>query len=146
MKTVSLAFALVFAAMLAIHPVFADGHGKKSKTFVVVSSASAETQAMAMVLSMQAQKNGSEVRVLLCDAGGDMALKNYSGKSLQPKNVTPQMLLKKVMANGATVNVCALYMPNRGLSEADLIEGVKGVKPPIIGTYMADSSVRYFTF
>ena len=135
----TLAFVLSFST-------FAQADGVKSKTFVVVSSAETEVQGMAMVLSMQALKHGSEVRMLLCGSGGDVALKSKESKTLKSKNVSPRQLMKKLISMGVTVEVCALYMPNRGLTEADLVEGVKGVKPPVIGAYMADPMVRYFTF
>ena len=135
----TLAFVLSFST-------FAQADGLKSKTFVVVSSAETEVQGMAMVLSMQALKHGSEVRMLLCGSGGDIALKSKESKTLKPKNVSPRQLMKKLISMGVTVEVCALYMPNRGLTEADLVEGVKGVKPPVIGAYMADPMVCYFTF
>ncbi|NVK17512.1 MAG: DsrE family protein [Methylocystaceae bacterium] len=145
MKAVYVFFSLALLALFTPPHAQAE-EAAKAKTFVVITSDQMETQAMAMVLSLQAIQNGAEVRILLCDGGGDMALKNYTGTPLKPKNVTPQMLLKKAMKSGAHVDVCALYLPNRSLSEADLIEGVKSVKPPVIGTYMADPSVRYFTF
>jgi len=125
---------------------YANAGATVAKTFVVVTSAETEVQGMAMVLSLQALKNGSEVRILLCDAGGDIALKSKESKALKPKGFTPRKLMQKLMSQGVKVEVCALYMPNRGLSPADLIEGVSGVKPPVIGAYMADPAVRYFSF
>lgn len=136
--------ALVMGLMLtSVSSYAADA---ASKTFVVITSESVETQGMALVLSLQALKNGSDVRILLCDHGGDIAKKDYQATPLKPLNATPQQLLKKAMSTGAKADVCALYLPNRGLGMDALIEGVSNAKPPQIGAYMADPSVRYFTF
>jgi len=143
LKTVT-AFLLAIGVLIASHAV--EAAEATPKTFVVITSESTETQGMALVLSLQALQNGSEVRILLCDHGGDIALKDYKGTALKPRNVTPQQLLKKALSKGATADVCALYLPNRDLTADVLIPGVSSVKPPQIGQYMADPSVRYFTF
>jgi predicted peroxiredoxin len=138
--------SIVFVIGLMVSPVSVHAAEAVSKTFVVITSESVETQGMALVLSLQALKNGSDVRILLCDDGGDIAKKEYQGVALKPLNVTPQQLLKKAMSNGAKADVCALYLPNRGLNMDALIDGISNAKPPQIGTYMADPNVRYFTF
>jgi len=132
-----------FALLVSFNNIASAG---ESKTFVVVTSGETEVQGMAMVLSMQALKNGSDVRILLCGSGGDIALKSKKSMALKPINKSPRQMMMGLMSKGVTVEVCALYMPNRDLSEADLVDGIKGVTPPVIGTYMADPSVRYFSF
>ncbi len=142
----SLSKLILALGLILSFPTLGHASEMKAKTFVVVSSADTEVQGMAMVLSMQALKHNTEVRILLCGAGGDLALKSKDSRPLKPKNISPRQMMQKLISQGVTVEVCALYMPNRGLKQADLIDGVKGVKPPMIGAFMADPNVRYFTF
>jgi hypothetical protein len=65
---------------------------------------------------------------------------------MKPKNVSPKMLLKKLMSQGATVNVCALYLPNNTHTKTDLQEGVGVAKPNEIAALMTNRHVRVFTF
>ncbi|EKV31658.1 hypothetical protein C882_3408 [Caenispirillum salinarum AK4] len=116
------------------------------KTFIVVTSDDPQTQAMAMILGHQAIGHGTEVRVLLCGPGGDMALKGAEMPTLKGPDATPQQLLSGLVKKGATAEVCGIYLPNSTHTAEDLIEGVSPVKPPVIGEYMAQPDVRYFTF
>jgi predicted peroxiredoxin len=116
------------------------------KLFIVVTSADPQVQGMAMILGLQARKHNTEVRLLLCGPGGDMALKDQPQTPLKPMNKTPQQLLQGLMAQGAKAEVCGLYLPNSDHTAEALIEGVSPVKPPVIGDYMAQPSLRTFTF
>lgn len=153
---------LMMFALLAIGPfAFADHHGNKGHgmhakekmgkgqvkdSLVILSSDSLQTQGMAMVLSNTMAKSGTKVSILLCDAAGDLALKNSESALMKPKNVSPKMLLKKLMSQGATVNVCALYLPNNTHTKTDLQEGVGVAKPNEIAALMTNRHVRVFTF
>jgi len=55
-------------------------------------------------------------------------------------------LLKGMMENGATVEVCALFLPNSDYGEDDLIEGVDTAKPPEMAEMMTAPGVRVFSF
>lgn len=115
--------------------------------FVVVTSPDAQTQAMAMILSSEAVKKKVPVRMLLCGPGGDLALKSNSGTAMKPSGKTPQQMMQGLIQGGATVELCALYLPNSGgKTEADLIDGVKPTRPPVVSDFMLKSDVRYFTF
>jgi predicted peroxiredoxin len=114
--------------------------------FVVVTSPDPQTQLMAMVLSTQVVKKGKYVRVLLCGAGGDLALRNGKEVILKPKHKSPQMLLRNLIKKGVTVQVCPLYLPNKGASPADLIEGVTQAKPPLVAEALLEEEVKLFTF
>ena len=114
--------------------------------FVVVTSSDPQTQLMAMVLSTQTLKKEKYVRVLLCSSGGDLALKNGKEVILKPINKSPQMLLKDLINNGVTVQVCPLYLPNKEASLADLITGVTQAKPPLIAEALLEPGVKLFTF
>jgi len=114
--------------------------------FVVVSTDDAQTQMMAMVLANQALARGASVRVLLCGEGGRLALADEEFPAFQPADRTPQQLLKNLMNEGSTVEVCAIFLPNTDADESDLIDGIGIAQPPAIAEYMMKPGVRYFTF
>lgn len=116
------------------------------KVFFVVTSAEAETRGMAMILAAQALKRGAEVRVLLCGPGGELAVPTTNSPAMAPFGKSPRDLMKGLIGQGVTVEVCGLFLPNRPLGPQDLLDGVKPVKPPVISEYMLDPDVRYFTF
>lgn len=155
------ALVLMFALTISGQYSFADHHGgqkhemkgkhsmgKKQvdQSLVILSSDSLQTQGMAMVLSNTMAKMGTQVSVLLCDAAGDLALKNSQSDLMKPKNVSPKMLLKKLQGQGAKISVCALYLPNSDYKAADLLEGVGVAKPDEIAALMTNRRVRVFSF
>jgi hypothetical protein len=79
-----------------------------------------------LVLTMQAARRGTEVRILLCDEGGNLALEG---------------LIKA----GATVTVCAIFLPNRDYGLAALIPEVGIARPDEIASSMRQDGVRYFS-
>jgi predicted peroxiredoxin len=115
----------------------------------VVTSAEPQTQLMAMVLSFQAQRQGAEVHMLLCGPGGDIALDAPPAAVTapqEPMGMNPQKLMGRIMENGATVQVCALYLPNAGLDADALIDGVTPAEPgPMAGELLAPNT-RLLTF
>lgn len=123
---------------------------KIAEALVILSSDSLQTQGMAMVLGNTMAKSGTKVSVLLCDQAGNLALKGTELESesqiMKPKNVSPKMLLKKLKGQGASVNVCALYLPNSKYTKADLMSGVGVAKPPEIARQMTNNRIRVFTF
>jgi hypothetical protein len=87
--------------------------------FVNIHSGSAMAQGAGLVLAGQALEQKATVRVLLCDAAGDIALAGQSMPTLKPRNVTAQQMLQGVIKAGAKVEVCALYLPNTGKQASD---------------------------
>jgi hypothetical protein len=119
----------------------------KGSLLVVVTRAEPQVQAMAMILTQQALERHTEVRLLLCGPAGDLALNVYTGPTLQSSGRTAQQMLKGVIQGGAKVEICQLYIVNSGgKTAADLIEGVTVTTAPVIGEYMDQPDVRYFTF
>ncbi len=114
--------------------------------FVVVTSPEPQTQGMAMVLSIQALKQGAGVEMLLCGPGGDLALKDAAQTTLKPRGVTPQGMLTTLIGMGVKPQVCALYLPNENKSPADLIEGVTVAQPPAIAAALLAEDTKLFTF
>ena len=120
--------------------------GQASELFLTINSGSAMTQGAGLVLASQAIEQKATVRVLLCDAGGDIAVTGKEMPSLKPKNVTPQQMLQGLIKAGAKVEVCALYLPNTGRQATDLIPGVTVGKPADVIAYLLKPDVKTLAF
>jgi len=120
--------------------------GQVDEALIILSSASLQTQGMAMVLGNTLAKNGVQMHVLLCDQAGDLALKNSESTKLAPKDVSPKMLLAALAKKGARISVCALYLPNSPYTSNDLSEGVAVATPTEIAALMRKRHTRVFTF
>jgi predicted peroxiredoxin len=114
--------------------------------FVVIADADPMTQMMALVLAKETVLQGKSVQILLCGPAGDLALQKSREVMMKPLNKSPQMLMGDLMAKGVPVEVCPLYLPNRGKTEADLIKGVTVAKPPVIAQKLRAEGIRLFTF
>ena len=124
----------------------ADQH-EAGELFVVLTSADAETQMMALVLATQSFNQDVPVRILLCSEAGDLALKDSESPAFKPADRSPKQLLMNLMNNGVTVELCGIYLPNREhLSADDLLDGVGTARPPEVAAYMKQPHVRYFSF
>jgi hypothetical protein len=117
-----------------------------SELFVSINSGNAMSQAAGIVLAGQALEQKANVRVLLCDAGGDIAVVGKEMPTLKPKNVTVQQMLQGLMKAGAKVEVCALYLPNTGRQPADLLPGVTPASPADIAAYVLKPEVHTLAF
>jgi predicted peroxiredoxin len=140
---------LVISTMLAaalLSPVVATASETVDKVLITLTSAEQQTRGMAMVLGNMMQAKGAKVSVLLCDTAGDMALKGQSSEPLKPKNVTPEQLMQKLIAGGAKVDVCALYLPNKGVGIDALVSGIGAAKPPVMAAALIDTDTRVFNF
>lgn len=113
---------------------------------VIVTSGDSVTQLMSMVLSTQAKQKGANVDILLCGAAGDLAVQGSNEVLLKPKNVSPQMLLKKLISSGTNVEVCPPYLPNAGKTEADLLEGVSVAKPPMVADKLLSENTQILSY
>ena len=139
---------LGLAALAGIGGLHAQA-GEKPKLVTIVGTGDPQTQLMSMVLTMQSLKQGSKVHILLCGPGGDLALKNAPSTATAPQNpkgMSPQGLMQKVMAAGATIEVCAIYLPNKGLEKSALIDGVGTAKPPAMAARLIADNTRVMSF
>lgn len=141
--------AALLAAMGAVGaPAALAGDDKSLVT--VVTSPDPQTQLMAMVLTMQAVLQGAKAHILLCGPGGDIAIKEAPASATAPqapKDMSPQGLMRKIMqAHGTSVQVCALYLPNRGVGVDALIDGVTVAKPPEMAARLMDEDTRVLSF
>ncbi len=136
-------------AMLMVAVMSLQSHAAEDETkglFVVVTTPDVQTQMMAMVLSTQTIKQGKSVRMLLCGPAGELAVKNSEQTMLKPLNKSPQMLLLGLIKSGATVEMCPLFLPNKGADATVLIDGVSIAKPPVVAQKLREEGVKLFTF
>ena len=139
----------VVAMALTLALTGAASADSSTRLFTILVSGDAETQAMALVLSNQVAKAGTPVHLMLCGPAGDIALDTppeAATKVITPKGMTVRSLLEALMNKGGTVDVCAIYLPNRKLSLDALIDGVGAAKPPAIAAEMLAADTRLATF
>ncbi len=135
-KTVLIASTLLVSALSA----------HAADLFVNIHSGSAMAQGAGLVLAGQALEQKAHVRVLLCDAAADIAVAGKDMPTLKPRNVTPQQMLQGLIKAGATVEVCALYLPNSGRQAADLVPGVTPAKPADVAAHLLKPGVATLAF
>ncbi len=139
--------ALAVLSLLAVFAVPARSVADDAKgLYVFVTSADVQTQMMAMVLSTKTVEQGKSVRMLLCGPGGELALKGSAQTMVKPLDKSPQMMLKNLIKKGVVVEVCAVFLPNRGGSPEDLIEGVTVAKPPVVAEKLREEGIKLFSF
>ncbi|NBD20711.1 hypothetical protein GTZ97_08525 [Aquabacterium fontiphilum] len=114
--------------------------------FVNIQSSGTMAQGAGLVLASQALEQKAQVRVLLCDAAADIAVRNATMPTLQPRNVTPQQMLMGLIQAGAKVEVCALYLPNAGKQASDLVPGVTPAKPAEVAAHVLKPGVQILSF
>lgn len=130
-----------------------SGNTADDKALVTLTSGALQTQGMAMILSNAMQQQGTDLHILLCDAAGDLALQEYTSAeaiNTPPSNpagqVKPEGILGMLMEKGASVDVCAIYLPNSEYSNADLREGVGVAAPGPIAQMMRDPAIPVYSF
>ncbi len=134
-------------AMLAGTSAFAGDSPPKLVT--VLTAPEPQTQLMAMVLTMQSIQKGANAHVLLCGPAGDMALKDAPASATEPqkpKGMSPQGLMGKIMETGAKVEVCAIYLPNKGVEPEALMDGITPAKPPEMAAKLLAENTRVMSF
>lgn len=113
---------------------------------VVLTADDAQTQMMAMVLSMMTLGQKKTVNMTLCSTAGDLAVKGKKSIVLKPKNKSPKMLLKAILKKGAKVEVCPLYLPNAGLDKSVLIEGITVANPKLVAKELLNSEFTTLSY
>ena len=141
MRKTLTALALAAATMTGL-PAQAD---EDRNLVTVVTSPDPQTQLMSMVLTMQSVQQGAKAQILLCGPAGDLALKDAPESATAgqaPKDMSPQGLMKMIMdKTGTKVEVCAIYLPNKGLDASALLDGITAAKPPAMAAaLMADDT------
>ena len=141
--------ALVLAATALLAPKAAEAQEETPDLVTIVATAEPQTQLMGMVLTMQSLAQGADTHILLCGPGGDIALKDAPDSVTapqEPKGMSPQKLMKMIMSKGGTVEVCAIYLPNRGAGPEVLLDGVGVAKPKPMAARLLGPDTRILSF
>ncbi len=139
--------AVMMLAMVAA--VAGPARADEKKLVTIVGTAEPQTQLMSMVLNMQALQQGASVYILLCGPGGDLALKDAPESATapqRPRDMSPQGLMQKIMGAGGTVDVCAIYLPNKGAGADALIDGVGVARPDEMAARLLADDTRIMSF
>ena len=136
---------LFLACFLAV-PAFGNDLENSKNLFVIVTTDDPVTQLMSMVLATQTMKKGATVDVLLCGEAGSLAVKNSPEILLNPNNKSPQMLLKNLIKNGISVELCPPYLPNKEKTISDLIDGVSVAKPPLVADKLLHEDTKILSY
>lgn len=137
---------MAFAKTLTVALLGLAATAQAEELFVSIQSAHPMAQGAALVLTGQALEQKADVRVLLCGDAADIALSGQQMPTLKPRNATPQQLLQAAIQAGAKVEVCALYLPNRGKQPGDLIAGVTPAKPAEVAAHLLKPGVKLLGF
>ncbi|WP_169940706.1 DsrE family protein [Campylobacter sp. RM15925] len=113
---------------------------------VMLTASDTQTQMMAMVLSTKTLEQKKDVRIVLCSEAGDLALKESKSEPQKPLNKSPKDLLQGAIKNGASVKVCPLYLPNKGLDKSALIEGVEVASPDEVAKSLLDGEYKNLSY
>ncbi|RBI71188.1 hypothetical protein DQW77_12325 [Roseovarius sp. TE539] len=138
--------AMIALAAMAQTPATAQ---EAPDLVTILTSEDPQTQLMSMVLTMQSLKQGSTTYTLLCGPGGDLALRDAPAAATgpqKPKGMSPQGLMKMIMDQGGTVEVCAIYLPNKGVGMDALLDGVGSAKPPAMAARLLADDTRIMSF
>lgn len=140
---------LLSAVFVAASAVAALAEGP-TKLVTVVTSPDPQTQLMSMVLTMQAAQQGAEAHILLCGPAGDLALRDAPETATAgqpPRDMSPQGLMQAIRENtGATVEVCAIYLPGRGEDTSVLLDGIGVAEPDEMATRLMAPDARVLSF
>jgi predicted peroxiredoxin len=138
------AVALAAAGMAA---ATASAQAQTPRVLALITSGDVQTQGMAFVLLGQMRQQGATVEVLLCGPAADMARREPPAATpLRPMNATPAQMLRNMVAAGVRAEVCALYLPNAGITAEGLAEGVRPAAPPEVARRMLAEGTRVMPF
>ncbi|MDO5045845.1 hypothetical protein [Campylobacter sp.] len=111
-----------------------------------LTASDTQTQMMAMVLATKTLEQNKEVRIVLCAAAGDLALKDSKSELQKPLNKSPKDLLLGAIKSGAAVKVCPLYLPNKGLDKSALVDGVDVAVPAEVAKALLDKDYKNLSY
>lgn len=138
-------------AALALGMGLGSAHADQPNRLITILTApDAQTQLMAMVLTMNAIGAGAEAEMLLCGPAGDIALRNAPESATAgqpPRGASPQGLMTAMMQNsGLKVQVCAIYLPGMGADASVLIDGVTPAAPDAMGAAIVAPGTTVMSF
>jgi intracellular sulfur oxidation DsrE/DsrF family protein len=54
--------------------------------------------------------------------------------------------MQKIMEQGATVEVCAIYLPGKGVGADALLDGITAARPPAVAKRLLAEDTRIMSF
>ena len=141
MKYFSPSLAAIAVLLAFSNPVAADEH-TPPRLFVQVTGEAMQDQVMPLVLANQALDQGAEVRVLLCGAGAELALSDHEAPTFAPRDISAKDLLGRLVQHDATVEVCAIFLPNTDHSAEQLSDGIGIANPGDVAAWILQPGVR----
>ena len=133
---------MLIVSLFAPSTVFASD----KNLLVIVTSGDSVTQLMAMVLGVESKKAGADVSILLCGPAGVLAIKGADEVKLKPRDMSPQMLLNKLIEGGSRVELCPPYLPNSSYTKADLASGIAIAQPPEVTVRLLDDKTKILSY
>lgn len=145
----SLFLAAATACTLAATAAFAQD--AQPDLVTVISTDDAQSQLMGMVLTMQAVQQGATAHILLCGPAADIALKEGAPESATapqpPRDMSPRGLMQMIITNTPTkAEVCAIYLPGKGLDASALMDGVTPANPEEMAKRLLGENTRILSF
>jgi sulfur relay (sulfurtransferase) complex TusBCD TusD component (DsrE family) len=126
MKSIStLMLAAIIATCLAAGPTLA---GDKDPLFVNLTTDDAHRANMAMTFGRNQLERGHSLTIFLNDRGVFLASTGNASKFADQ-----QKALKAIMGQGGTIIVCPMCMKHYGVTESDLMSGLKVGNPNLTG-------------
>jgi hypothetical protein len=141
--------AALIAAGAALPAATAAIAQDKPDLVTILTSEEPQTQLMSMVLTMQSLQQGASTYTLLCGPAGDLALKDAPASATapqKPKDMSPQGLMQMIMSKGGKVEVCAIYLPNKGVGADALLDGITAAKPDAMAARLLADNTRIMSF
>jgi intracellular sulfur oxidation DsrE/DsrF family protein len=65
---------------------------------------------------------------------------------IKPLNKSPQMILKAMLQQGVVVQICPLYLANKGITEAEMFDGITKSDPYEVAPFLMRPDTKLFTF
>ena len=116
----------------------------------IITSPEPQTQLMALVLTFQAAQQGADAHIMLCGPAADIALRDAPETATAgqpPRDMSPQGLMQAIRSQtGATVEVCAIYLPGLGQDASVLLDGIGVAAPDAIAARVLDPETRVLDF
>lgn len=119
------------------------------RLLAIITNPDPQSQFMAYTLIGSSGVSPQAIRILLCGPAADSALRgtvDASSARFGPNAATVQSRIEALAAGGATIEVCAIYLPSRGADASVLVEGVGVASPTGIGPLMISPDVKVLTF
>ncbi len=134
------------AVGLILTPLFSLASDRADRLLVILTSENSVTQLMSLVLANQALGKGVQVDLLLCGGAGNLAIEGAEEVKLKPKDVSPQMLMKKLISSGSRVEICPPYLPNAGKTPEDLVSGIGVANPTEVADRLLDEDTKILSY